>query len=79
MNNYKLIVAGLSNDIYLGTIKKNSPFPVMNAKRRVMTDEAIRAVATHMMGLPEGECYEFEGRGRLMWVQSKNEEMKKND
>jgi hypothetical protein len=68
VNNYQLIVAGMSNDIYLGTLKKNSPFPVMNEKRRIMTDEAIRAVATHMMSLPEGQGYEFKGKGTLLWV-----------
>jgi cytochrome c553 len=49
-------------------MKKNSPFPVMNEKRRLMTDEAIRAVATHMMNLPDGQGYEFKGTGTLLWV-----------
>jgi cytochrome c553 len=53
-------------------MKKNSPFPVMNEKRKLMTDEAIRAVATHMMGLPEGQAYEFKGKGQLVWIPEKD-------
>jgi hypothetical protein len=69
--NLRLMVAGLSNDIYLGTMMKNEKMPVMNAKRRVFTNQVIRACAEHMMGLEEGQCYEFPGHGKLMWEREK--------
>lgn len=69
--NLRLMVAGLSGKIYLGTIKKNEKLPVMNAKRRVFTKEVIRACAEHMMQLEEGTAYEFPGHGKLTWIPEK--------
>jgi hypothetical protein len=66
--NATLMVSAMANRIYLGTLKKNSPFPVMNDSRVDFTDQVIRAMITHMQGMDEGkDCYEVPGVGRLVW------------
>lgn len=67
MDNYVLMVSAISNQIYLGTMKKNSKIPVMNDRRKEFTDQVIRAAAEHMMNLPAGTAYEFPGCGKLVW------------
>lgn len=67
MKKATLMVSAMGNRIYLGTLKKNSPFPVMNESRVDFTDQCIRAMFQHMQGLPEGkDCYEMPGVGRLV-------------
>lgn len=79
MKNAKLMVSALGNTIYLGSMSKNSKYPVMNASRVDFTDEAIRAVAEHLMGLyrsSEGKHngYEFPESGTLRWHPKKDDE-----
>lgn len=67
IKNAKLMVSALGNTIYLGTVKKNSKYPVMNDSRVNFTNQAIGAVIQHMQGLPKGkDCYETAS-GRLIW------------
>lgn len=68
----ELMVAALSNEIYLGApMKSKTPYKVMSENRRVFTDQVIRACAEHMMNLKEGEGYEFPGHGKLVWKPEK--------
>jgi hypothetical protein len=72
IKNAKLMVSALGNTIYLGTMMKNSKFPVMNESRVDFTDQAIRAVVQHMIGMhkdSEGknDGYEFPDLGTLRW------------
>jgi hypothetical protein len=68
MKNATLMVSAMGNRIYLGTLKKNSPFPVMNDSRVDFTDQCIRAMFQHMQGMPKGkDSYEIPGVGRLVF------------
>jgi hypothetical protein len=72
MKNAKLMVSAIGNNIYLGTMMKNSKFPVMNESRVDFTDEAIRAVVQHLMGMHKdsngkNDGYEFPDLGTLRW------------
>jgi hypothetical protein len=72
IKNAKLLVSAIGNNIYLGTMMKNSKFPVMNESRVDFTDEAIRAVVQHMIGVYENskgknDGYEFPELGTLRW------------
>ncbi|MDU6263775.1 MAG: hypothetical protein E6600_04665 [Anaerocolumna aminovalerica] len=65
----KLVVSGLTDTIFLSNIRKNG---TMNTQgREDKTDEAIRAVANHMIGKSRGKAgfeYSFPGIGTLSWT-----------
>jgi hypothetical protein len=84
IKNATLMVSALCNRIYLGTMKKNSPFPVMNESRKDVTDEAIKAVFQHLKAEHEDHNkgtesfgYGFEGLGEIHFHPPENKTLKK--
>jgi hypothetical protein len=84
IKNATLMVSAGGNRIYLGTMKKNIPFPVMNESRKDVTDEAIKAVFQHLKGEHESHDrgtksfgYGFEGLGEIHFHPPGNEALKR--
>ena len=66
----KLVIAGLSGDIFLARLNKNG---TMSDNRRKVTSEAQIAVAEWFIANKK-DTLEFEGFGKLKWIPEKDDD-----